>query len=173
MSGDGLSQQYPIMLNGLRICMHAVLLNTFDFKNVDTLKKWSGKFGEHERSIRVARGVAESNSSFSSKYDMQTANWARTNSSITKHVDTSCGRKKKVNYNSVCWVYQVIVFYPKTMTRQKRLRNILRPILYSKNCNFSAQKRKKRTTFMHVRDRVVDSTCSNRYLLEFTARNIA
>ena len=58
------------------------------------------------------------------------------------------------------------------MTRQKRLRNILRPNLYSKNCNFSAQKRKKRTTFMHVRDRVVDSTCSNRYLLEFTARTL-
>ena len=37
---------------------------------------------------------------------------------------------------------------------------------------FYAQKRKKRTTFMHVRDRVVDSTCSNRYLLEFTARTL-
>ena len=51
--------------------------------------------------------------------------------------------EKKVYYNSVCWVYQVIVFYPKTTTRQKRLRNISRPNIYSKNCNFSAQNRKK------------------------------
>ena len=36
MSGNGLSQQYPIMLNGLKISMYAVLLNTLDFKNVDT-----------------------------------------------------------------------------------------------------------------------------------------
>ena len=36
MSGDGLSQQYPIMSNGLNIFMYAVLLYTLDFKNVDT-----------------------------------------------------------------------------------------------------------------------------------------
>ena len=36
MSGDGLSQQYSIMLNGLKTCMYAVLLITLDFKNVDT-----------------------------------------------------------------------------------------------------------------------------------------
>ena len=36
MSGDSLSQQYPIMLNGLKIFMYAVLLYTLDFKNVDT-----------------------------------------------------------------------------------------------------------------------------------------
>ena len=36
MSADGLSQQYPIMLNGLKICMYAVLLYTLDLKNVDT-----------------------------------------------------------------------------------------------------------------------------------------
>ena len=36
MSGDGLSQQYSIMSNGLNIVMYAVLLYTLDFKNVDT-----------------------------------------------------------------------------------------------------------------------------------------
>ena len=36
MSADGLSQQYPIMVNGLKICMYAVLLYTLNFKNVDT-----------------------------------------------------------------------------------------------------------------------------------------
>ena len=36
MSGDSLSQQYSIMLNGLKIFMYAFLLYTLDFKNVDT-----------------------------------------------------------------------------------------------------------------------------------------
>ena len=36
MSGDSLSQQYSIMLNGLKIFVYAVLLYTLDFKNVDT-----------------------------------------------------------------------------------------------------------------------------------------
>ena len=36
MSGDSLSQQYSIMLNGLNFFMYAVSLNTLDFKNVDT-----------------------------------------------------------------------------------------------------------------------------------------
>ena len=40
-----------------------------------------GKFGEHEKSVRVAGGAAESNSSFLSN---------------NQHTDTSCARKKQV-----------------------------------------------------------------------------
>ena len=60
---------------------------------------------------------------------------------------------------------------PETMTRQKRLRNIYRQIFIQIVVIFLLRI-EKRTTFMHVRNRVVDSACLNLCLLEFTARTL-
>ena len=57
------------------------------------------------------------------------------------------------------------------MTRQKRLRNISRQIFIQRIVIFLLRI-EKRTTFVHVRNRVVDSACLNLCLLEFTARTL-
>ena len=59
-----------------------------------------GKFGEHEKSVRVARGAAESNSSFLSNNSIQTQVVLEKNRLL-----------------QLCRVYQVIVLQPKTMNK--------------------------------------------------------
>ena len=57
------------------------------------------------------------------------------------------------------------------MTRQKRLSNISRQIFIQRIVIFLLRI-EERTTFVHVRNRVVDSACLNLCLLEFTARTL-
>ena len=60
---------------------------------------------------------------------------------------------------------------PENYDKAKTTKKYLQINLYSKNCNFLLRI-EKRTTFMHVRNRVVDSACLNLCLLEFTARTL-
>ena len=61
---------------------------------------------------------------------------------------------------------------PENYDKAKKTEKYLKTKSLFKELQFFCSEEKKRTTFMHVRDRVVDSTCSNRYLLEFTARTL-
>ena len=93
------------------------------------------KFGEHERSVRVARGAALS--------------------SFVKHIaDTNCAQKKE--FITTVSVYLVIVFYLKTMNKRqgKNDQVVFRDqIFIKKNCKFSAQKRKTNEFLASTRPR--------------------
>ena len=61
---------------------------------------------------------------------------------------------------------------PENYDKAEKTEKYLKTKSLFKELQFFCSEEKKRTTFMHVRDRVVDSTCWNRYLLEFTARTL-
>ena len=80
---------------------------------------------------------------------------------------------KKKSLLHLCRVYQVNVFYPKTMNKQqdKNGRETFRDQIYlnTKDCKFSVQMWKTNEFLACTRSR---SRCLNRCLLEFTARNL-
>ena len=65
------------------------------------------------------------------------------------------------------------MFYPKTMNKWKGKNDqeILPDQIFIQRIEHFLLRGKKRTNFLHLRERVVDSICLNRCLLEFKARN--
>ena len=65
------------------------------------------------------------------------------------------------------------MFYPKTMNKWKGKNDqeIFPDQIFIQRIEHFLLRGKKRTNFLHLRERVVDSICLNRCLLEFKARN--
>ena len=71
-------------------------------------------------------------------------------------------------------VYQVIVFYSKTMNKGqgKHDQEIFRDQIFIQRIVNLLLRSEKRTNFFHVRGHVVDSACLNRCLLKFATRKL-